>query len=101
MSRPYRTRDDERDVFRALAHPVRRRIIVASLDQSQTFDQLCRLVHRSDATVAGHLRILREARLLTVKREGRFVNYSVNQRMLRTGFLWLSEAVKMSAPAPA
>ncbi|MFA7237148.1 MAG: metalloregulator ArsR/SmtB family transcription factor [Phycisphaeraceae bacterium] len=101
MSRPYRTHDDERDVFRALAHPVRRRIIVASLDQPQTFEQLRQQVHRSDATVAGHLRILREARLLTVKRDGRFVNYRVNQHKLRTGFLWLAQAVKMSVPTPA
>ncbi|MHB1158599.1 MAG: ArsR/SmtB family transcription factor [Phycisphaerales bacterium] len=101
MSRPYRTREDERDVFRALAHPIRRRMIVASLEQPQTFDQLCQQSHRSNATVAGHLRILRESRLLIVKREGRCVNYRVNQRMLRTGFLWLSESVKMSAPTPA
>ncbi|MHB1155537.1 MAG: ArsR/SmtB family transcription factor [Phycisphaerales bacterium] len=101
MSRPFRTRDDERDVFRALAHSVRRKIIAASLEQTQSFEQLRERVHRTDSALAGHLRILREAGLLVVTRDGRSVHYRVNQRVLRSGANWLMEAAHTSVPPAA
>ncbi|MEX0655520.1 MAG: metalloregulator ArsR/SmtB family transcription factor [Phycisphaeraceae bacterium] len=98
MSRPYRTRSDERDIFRALAHPIRRQIVAASAEQARSFDQLCQLVHRSNATVAGHLRILREARLITATRTGRSVRYQTNRQGLRSGTRWLSALATPSSP---
>ncbi|MFA7235457.1 MAG: hypothetical protein WC058_01220 [Phycisphaeraceae bacterium] len=91
MARPYRTRDDERDVFRALAHPVRRRMIAASLDRSVSFDQLQQLTRRSRATVASHLRILREARLFLATRDGKAVSYRARRQTLRACHQWLTE----------
>ncbi|MHB1157512.1 MAG: ArsR/SmtB family transcription factor [Phycisphaerales bacterium] len=94
MARPYRTHDDERDVFRALAHPVRRRMIAASLDRSVSFDQLQQLTRRSRATVAAHLRILREARLFLATRDGKAVSYRTRRQTLRSCHKWLAEMVQ-------
>lgn len=101
MARPYRTPDDERDVFRALAHPVRRAIVTAAIDQACSFDHLQQLVHRSNATVASHLRILREARLLVPTRIGKAVTYRVNRPVLRAGAKWLAEIASRTHSAPA
>ncbi|MCC6679353.1 MAG: winged helix-turn-helix transcriptional regulator [Phycisphaeraceae bacterium] len=90
MARPYRRRWDELDVFRALAHPVRRKIVAAALDQAWSFSQLQLLVHRSDATLAGHLRILREAKVLAATRGGRAVSYQVDRRTLGSCAQWLN-----------
>jgi len=98
MSRPFRTRDDERDVFRALAHSVRRKIIAASLEQPQSFEQLRERTHRTDSALACHLRILREAGLLVVTRDRRSVHYRVNRRVLRSGTGWLMEVVRTPVP---
>ncbi|QNN21623.1 winged helix-turn-helix transcriptional regulator [Planctomycetales bacterium ZRK34] len=96
MSRPYRKRSDELDVFRALGHPVRRKIVTATLDQTQSFKALGQLVHRSDATLSAHLRILREAKVITTSRSGRSVFYRVNRRSLRSDARWLSSAAGLT-----
>jgi len=90
MTRPYRTREDERDAFRALASPVRRQIISASIDGPCSLDQLCQLVRRNKATVAAHLRMLRDARLLTAIRTGKSVSYRANRPSLNSSARWLS-----------
>lgn len=97
MVRPYRTADDERDVFRALAHPLRRKMVTASLDQPRTFTQLQQLTRRSAATVSAHLRILRNAHVITPKRSGHSMSYQVNRQALRSSAQWLADA----AAAPA
>ncbi|MCC6680526.1 MAG: winged helix-turn-helix transcriptional regulator [Phycisphaeraceae bacterium] len=89
MARPYRQQLDELDVFRALAHLVRRKIVAASLERAQSFELLQQLVHRSNAALAGHLRILREAKVLAATRRGRAVTYQVEQRTLRSCTQWL------------
>lgn len=97
MARPYRKQSDELDVFRALAHPVRRKIVAASLDKVRSFSQLLQLTRRSDATLAAHLRILREAKIITATRAGRSVFYRVNRRALRADAHWLAGVADLAA----
>jgi len=80
----------EEDVFRALAHPVRRMIVQAALDRSQTFNALQQLVHRGDATLAMHLRFLRDAKVIVATRDGKAMRYDVNRRALRHAAHWLA-----------
>ncbi|QNN22910.1 winged helix-turn-helix transcriptional regulator [Planctomycetales bacterium ZRK34] len=95
MARPYRQRTDELDVFRALGHPVRRKIVMAALDDARSFSQLQQLTHRSNATLAAHLRILREARIITATRSGLSVYYRVNRKALRTDARWLADVAEL------
>lgn len=87
------------DLFRALAHPVRRKIVAATVGRSQSFTALRELSRRSPATLAGHLRILREARLLAATRRGQVMEYRVNRRMLRSGAHWLTAMAGDGNPA--
>ncbi len=59
-------------VFRALAAPVRRRLLDALKDHPRTTGELCTLFHPLDrCTVMQHLRLLEAAGLVLVTRRGR------------------------------
>ncbi len=91
MARPYRTTLDERDVFRALSHPVRRKMVSVTIGTTRSFADLAKTAGRSNATVASHLRILREAQVFRAKRDGKRVRYEVNERTLKRGTRWLND----------
>jgi len=65
--------DDELDsVFKALANPVRRRLLDAMKDGPRTTGQLCEAEPSLDrCTVMQHLKILEAADLILARREGR------------------------------
>ena len=64
--------DDLDNVFKALANPVRRRLLDAMKDGSRTTGQLCEAEPSLDrCTVMQHLKILEAADLIIVRREGR------------------------------
>ena len=59
-------------VFKALAHPRRRSILDQLKDRPQTTGSLCETFADMDrCTVMQHLKVLEEADLVIVKREGR------------------------------
>jgi len=86
---------EREDVFRALAHPVRRRIVTAAADKACSFQQLMELTGRGDTALSGHLRILREAKVIRTTRSGRAILYTVNRRVLRPGTHWMT---RISSP---
>ena len=65
--------DDDLDrVFKALANPVRRRLLDAIKDGPRTTGQLCAAEPSLDrCTVMQHLKLLEGAELILVRREGR------------------------------
>jgi DNA-binding transcriptional ArsR family regulator len=64
------TEDD--NVFKALAHPRRRRILDLLKDGPKTTGALCETFHDMDrCTVMLHLKVLEEADLVVPRREGR------------------------------
>jgi DNA-binding transcriptional ArsR family regulator len=59
-------------VFRALAAPIRRRLLDRLKDRSQTTGALCEAFADLDrCTVMQHLKVLEEAGLVVARREGR------------------------------
>lgn len=99
MTRPIRTTADERDVFRALGHPIRRRFVGALAKRPRGFNELVRLAQRSDATVAAHLRTLRQAGLVTTRRRGRRVEYHARLDPLSEGVGWMIDQMDTNAAA--
>lgn len=97
MARPCKTRQDERDVFRALAHPVRRKIVEATLQQTCSFEELRKHVRRSGPALAGHLRILRQAGLIVGTRIGHAVVYDADIATIRKGAKWLNGLATVSS----
>ncbi|MEV4126776.1 metalloregulator ArsR/SmtB family transcription factor, partial [Nocardia sp. NPDC049707] len=64
--------DDDDRVFKALASPVRRRMLDVLKDSPRTTGELCDLMSELDrTTVLQHLRVLERAELVTGRRVGR------------------------------
>jgi len=64
--------DDLDSVFKALANPIRRRLLDAMKDAPRTTGQLCDTEAELDrCTVMQHLKVLEAAHLVIVRREGR------------------------------
>jgi ArsR family transcriptional regulator len=92
---------DEIDVLRALAHPVRWGILqrlaaepgICACDFTEFFDV-------SQPTISAHLKVLREAGLVTTRRQGTTICYTLahDQLDLLSGRLG---AMAATAPAPA
>ena len=79
------------DVFRAVADPTRRAILdqlwgseLCVVEIAETFDV-------SRPAVSKHLRVLREARLVTERRDGRERVYALDPRRLLVLDDWLSK----------
>lgn len=79
------------DVFDAVAHPVRRRILVLLKDGARPAGELAQPFRISFPAVSQHLRVLREASLVKERRDGRQVIYSLNAAPLRALSRWVEE----------
>lgn len=86
------------DLFKALSHPVRRRIIemlrrgpMASGDIAAAFDL-------SWPTVTGHLNALKDARLISPERNGTTVRYRLEISAVEEGLAFLMDMVGGRTP---
>lgn len=74
--------DRHDEVFKALADPNRRRIMAALCKEPMVAGDLGRLVSLAPNAVSFHLRLLQEARLVSVQRQGRFLWYRIDREVL-------------------
>ncbi len=79
-----------RDVFQALSDPTRRAILELLRDGSQPVGNIARDFPVSRPAISRHLRILREADLVSEIKVGRNRLYELNAAPLRTVDDWLS-----------
>ena len=79
-------------VFTALAHPVRRRILITVYFNggSMTAGQIANTFEHAWPTTTRHLQILEAAGLLQHKRQGRSRHYRINRRRLELVRDWLA-----------
>jgi DNA-binding transcriptional ArsR family regulator len=73
----------ENDVFHAIAHPARRAILSMLRDGEQSASALAEPFQMTFAAISQHLRVLEEAELVSVRREGRQRLYQLEPRPLR------------------
>ena len=79
-------------VFQALAAPRRREILRLVWDREHSAGDIHRaLPEVSFGAVSQHLRVLAEAKLVTVRREGRNRHYRLHPRPLRDVVSWIDE----------
>lgn len=66
-------------LMRALAHPLRIKIL-SLLDKNKTTNvtKIYKSLNTEQSIVSQHLKILRQSNLVSTKREGKFIFYSVN-----------------------
>jgi DNA-binding transcriptional ArsR family regulator len=77
------------DIFSVLASPVRRRILELLLEQPSTVNRLVDEFRLQRPSVSEHLQVLRTARLVRAKRDGRERYYSIEPSRLAEAAIWL------------
>jgi DNA-binding transcriptional ArsR family regulator len=86
MSRPLATED----VFQAISHPTRRRIIDLLRRGDLPAGAIASEFHHSAPTISMHLRVLQATGLVTQRREGRSRVYSLQRKPLAAAAAWVS-----------
>jgi ArsR family transcriptional regulator len=84
-------------LFHALSDETRLAIVERLRGGERCVCDLTDLLDAAQSRLSFHLKVLREAGLVTDRREGRWVHYSLRPE----GFAALAETVKALEPAPA
>ena len=79
-----------RDVFQAIADPIRRQIIDLLSDQSLNLNSVAGHFEVSRPAISKHIKILIECELVLVKQQGRERYCSADMRKLSEVYDWLS-----------
>jgi len=75
------------DLFRALADGTRQEIMEIVGDEARNVNQICgAFTGMTQPTISHHLQILKRCQLVSSKRKGKMVYYSLNKKVLRNGF---------------
>ena len=81
----------ENDVFHAIAHPARRHILLALKTGERAAGALAEPFDMSLPAISQHLRVLEEAELVSVRREGRSRLYRLEPKPLHEVAGWVDE----------
>ena len=81
----------DNDVFHAIAHPARRAILVTLKGGERAASELAEPFRMTFAAISQHLRVLEEADLVSVRRDGRQRLYRLDPRPLRDVVSWADE----------
>jgi len=81
----------ENDVFRAISHPARRTILVLLKDGEKPASELAEPFGVSFSAISQHLKILREADLVSERRDGRQRIYHLHSEPLEEVWSWIEE----------
>jgi DNA-binding transcriptional ArsR family regulator len=81
----------QNDVFHAIAHPARRAILVRLKQGERSASALAEPFRMTFPAISQHLRVLEEARLVKVRRDGRQRLYRLQPRHLRDVVHWIDE----------
>lgn len=80
-----------RDVFQAMADPVRRDIIQLLAEETLTVNEVADHFQISRPAVSKHLRILQECGIVNVQQKGRTRYCEIQPKELIPAFLWIDQ----------
>ena len=80
-----------RDVFQAIADPVRRDIIEHLSKQTMTVNMVAEHFDISRPAISKHLRILEECGIISITQKGRERYCLINPKNLIPAFLWIDQ----------
>ena len=72
-----------KDIWGAMSDPTRREILSLLQKQEMTAGEIADRFEISNATISHHLKILREAELVTAEKEKQTITYSLNTTVLQ------------------
>ena len=78
------------DIFKALADPTRRGVLERLASAEMTATELRQGLAITQPAMSQHLAVLRQAGLITERREGRFVHYRVDAEGMAPLHQWLA-----------
>lgn len=87
------------DVFKALAHPVRRKIIAMLRERPMTSGDIAAGFDMSWPTITGHLNALKDAGLVEAQREGASIRYRLDISAVEEALAFLMDIKAFVAPA--
>jgi Predicted transcriptional regulators len=70
-------------MYRALADDTRRKIVFLLLSHNYCVSEIARVLKISESAVSQHLKILKEADLLTGEKRGYYMHYDIDREKLR------------------
>ncbi len=70
-------------MYRALSDDTRRRIVTLLLGHNYCVSELARVLQVSESAVSQHLKVLKEANLLTGEKRGYYMHYDIDREKLR------------------
>jgi len=83
-----------RDVFQAIADPVRRQILEIISDGPITVNEVAERFKISRQAISKQLKILNECGMLDTYKQGRNQYYSINPQSLIPAYLWVEQLHK-------
>jgi ArsR family transcriptional regulator len=81
-------------VFKALADPTRREILHLLRKEEMTAGELAERFEMSKPTLSHHFAVLREAGLVTSRREGQTIWYALNTTVLEDILAWTMDLAR-------
>ena len=84
-----------RDVFQAIADPVRREIIDLLCTKTVTVNEVATAFKISRPAISKHLKILQECGLVDIKQKGRERFCQIQAQNLVPAFIWLEQHKKL------
>lgn len=88
------------DVYKALAHPVRRQILAMLRERALSAGELSGAFDLAKPTLSGHFSVLKQAGLVSVERRGASLIYRANVSVLEDALASLFEAFRLGEAKP-
>lgn len=85
-------------IFKAIAHPIRRRVLQLLRDGPLTAGELAGAFAVSKPTMSKHFALLREAGLVSVEKQGRELVYQLETSVLEEALAVFAESVGLTEP---
>ena len=89
------------DVFKALAHPARRKILALLREKARSAGDLAAHFDLAKPTLSGHFQVLREAGLVSTERQGTTLIYRINLSVAEEAASELMDLLKIGDAAPS
>lgn len=84
-----------RDVFQAIADPIRRNIIELISNETLTVNEVAKKFEISRPAISKHIKILSECGIVEIKQKGRVRYCEIQPKNLLPAFLWIEQYKKL------
>lgn len=81
-------------LFKALRDPTRRRILEMLKERDRTVGEISEAFPISTPSISHHLDLLKQAQLVSARKNGQFVTYSLETTVLDESLGWLLNLIK-------